>query len=452
MKNIATKFLDENPELEKIEFIYVDFNGIPRGKNASPKTLIKASEGGLKMPISSYVLDVWGDNPKGTGLVMSGDGDAICRIVESSLAITPWSSRNTAQCIVSMEDGNGDAIYADPRNVLNSILSRFKNLGLRPVIAPEMEFYLIDKQLQKNGHPQMPLIPGTNRRYEEVQLLNLSEMDDFEEFFELVEKSAISLGIPAETAIKECAPGQFEINLLHHDDALLMADQAFLMKRLIKNCARKFNLNATFMAKPFSEEAGNGMHAHLSIIDKDGKNIFKVNKNKKPQGVFASAIAGLLKNAPDFLSFYAPHSNSYRRLVHNADHAPTTLSWGNENRTALVRLPEASNNATRLEFRLPSADSNPYLVFASILASVLNGIENEFNLEKETIGNAHAQHEPELGITWREAVHKTSVSSVVKEFFGDRFQQSYQCVKESEIKRFESTITDFEYNSYLRHL
>jgi glutamine synthetase len=452
MKNIATKFLDENPELEKIEFIYVDFNGIPRGKNASPKTLIKASEGGLKMPISSYVLDVWGDNPKGTGLVMSGDGDAICRIVESSLAITPWSSRNTAQCIVSMEDGNGDAIYADPRNVLNSILSRFKNLGLRPVIAPEMEFYLIDKQLQKNGHPQMPLIPGTNRRYEEVQLLNLSEMDDFEEFFELVEKSAISLGIPAETAIKECAPGQFEINLLHHDDALLMADQAFLMKRLIKNCARKFNLNATFMAKPFSEEAGNGMHAHLSIIDKDGKNIFKVNKNKQPQGVFASAIAGLLKNAPDFLSFYAPHSNSYRRLVHNADHAPTTLSWGNENRTALVRLPEASNNATRLEFRLPSADSNPYLVFASILASVLNGIENEFNLEKETIGNAHAQHEPELGITWREAVHKTSVSSVVKEFFGDRFQQSYQCVKESEIKRFETTITDFEYNSYLRHL
>ena len=452
MKNIATKFLDENPELEKIEFIYVDFNGIPRGKNASPKTLLKASEGGLKMPISSYVLDVWGDNPKGTGLVMSGDGDAICRIVESSLAITPWSSRNTAQCIVSMEDGNGDAIYADPRNVLNSILSRFKNLGLRPVIAPEMEFYLIDKQLQKNGHPQMPLIPGTNRRYEEVQLLNLSEMDDFEEFFELVEKSAISLGIPAETAIKECAPGQFEINLLHHNDALLMADQAFLMKRLIKNCARKFNLNATFMAKPFSEEAGNGMHAHLSIIDKDGKNIFKVNKNKQPQGVFASAIAGLLKNAPDFLSFYAPHSNSYRRLVHNADHAPTTLSWGNENRTALVRLPEASNKATRLEFRLPSADSNPYLVFASILASVLNGIENEFNLEKETIGNAHAQHEPELGITWREAVHKTSVSSVVKEFFGDRFQQSYQCVKESEIKRFESTITDFEYNSYLRHL
>ena len=452
MKNIATQFLNENPELEKIEFIYVDFNGIPRGKYASPKTLIKAFDGGLRMPISSYVLDVWGDNPKGTGLVMSGDGDAICRPVASSLAVTPWNSRNTAQCLVSMEDGDGEPIYADPRHILSSVLDRFNKLNLKPVIAPEMEFYLIDKQLQKNGHPQMPLIPGTQRRYEEVQLLNLSEMDDFEGFFALVEKSAHSLGIPAETAIKECAPGQFEINLLHHDDALLMADQTFLMKRIIKNCARKFNMNATFMAKPFSEEAGNGLHAHLSIIDKDENNVFKVDKNKQPQGIFAEAISGLLKTTPDFLSFYASHSNSYRRLVHNADHAPTTLSWGNENRTALIRLPEASAEATRLEFRLPSADSNSYLVFASILSSVLSGITEKYPLAKETLGNAHAQHEPTLAITWREAVHKTSKSLIVKEFFGERFQKSYQCVKESEIKRFESTITDFEYNSYLRHL
>ena len=452
MENIAKKFLELHSDLEKVEFIYVDFNGIPRGKYASPKTLIKAFDGGLKMPISSYVLDVWGDNPKGTGLVMSGDGDAICRPVISSLAVTPWSTRKTAQCLVSMENGDGEAIYADPRQILSSVLERFQKLNLKPVIAPEMEFYLVDKKLQKNGHPQMPIIPGTNRRYEDVQLLNLNEMDDFESFFALVEKSSHSLGIPSETAIKECAPGQFEINLLHHDDALLMADQAFLMKRLIKNCARQFNMNATFMAKPFSDQAGNGMHAHLSIIDKDGNNVFSVDKDKQPQGIFANSIAGLLKNAPDFLSFYASHSNSYRRLVHNADHAPTTLSWGNENRTALVRLPEASSKATRLEFRLPSADSNPYLVFASILSSVLSGITNKYPLDKETIGNAHAQHEAALGITWREAVHKTSESSVVKEFFGEKFQKSYQCVKESEIKRFESTITDFEYNSYLRHL
>ena len=161
MKNIAKKFLDLHPELEKIEFIYVDFNGIPRGKNASPKTLIKAFDGGLRMPISSFVLNIWGDNPKGTGLIMSGDGDAICRPVASSLAVTPWNSRNTAQCLVSMEDGNGKPIFADPRHILSKVLDRFTELGLRPVIAPEMEFYLIDKKLQANGHPQTPLIPGS---------------------------------------------------------------------------------------------------------------------------------------------------------------------------------------------------------------------------------------------------------------------------------------------------
>ena len=115
MKNIAKKFLDSHPELEKIEFIYVDFNGIPRGKNASPKTLIKAFDDGLRMPISSFVLDIWGDNPKGTGLVMSGDGDAICRPVASSLAVTPWNSCNTAQCLVSMEDGDGKPIFCRPK-------------------------------------------------------------------------------------------------------------------------------------------------------------------------------------------------------------------------------------------------------------------------------------------------------------------------------------------------
>jgi glutamine synthetase len=224
------------------------------------------------------------------------------------------------------------------------------------------------------------------------------------------------------------------------------------MKRSIKNCAKKFNLNATFMAKPFSEEAGNGMHAHLSIIDKKGDNLFKLDSNHQPQGIFADAIAGLLKTTPDFLSFYASHSNSYRRLVHNADHAPTTLSWGHENRTALIRIPESSPSATRLEFRLPSADSNPYLVFASILSSVLSGIQNKYPLCKETIGNAHAQHTAELGITWREAVEKTSKSKIVKDFFGEEFQKSFQVVKEHEISRFESTVTDFEYNSYLRHL
>ena len=452
MNNIGQQFLSDNPDIERIEFIYVDFNGVPRGKWTSPQTLIKAFDGGLRMPLSSYALDIWGDNPQGTGLVMSGDADAICVPIASSLALSDWSARKTAQCLVSMEDANGQPIFADPRHILARVLDRFKKLDLYPVMAPEMEFYLIDKDLTEHGHPQMPLIPGTNRRYENVELLNLGEMDDFDAFFTLVEKSAHSLGIPAETAIKECSPSQFEINLLHHNDPLLMADQTFLLKRLIKNCAKQCNLNATFMAKPFTAEAGNGMHAHLSITYKKANNLFKTDSNKQPQGLFAHAIAGLLSATPDFMSFYAAHANSYRRLAPSSNHAPTTLSWGNENRTALIRLPEASKNATRLEFRAASADANPYLVFASILASVLDGITNKLELNAETIGNAHKQHPATLSTSWREANERTKESTMVKEYFGEQFQKVYHHIKESEIQRFESTITDFEYHSYLKSL
>lgn len=452
MKNIGQEFLYEHPGVERVEFIYVDFNGVPRGKWASPKTLIKAFDGGLRMPLSSYALDIWGDNPDGTGLVMSGDSDAICTPVASSLALTDWCDRKTAQCLVSMEDANGQPVFADPRHVLQRVLDRFKELDLQPVIAPEMEFYLIDKNLTEHGHPQMPLIPGTNRRYEHVELLNLGEMDDFDKFFTLVEKSAHALGIPAETAIKECSPSQFEINLLHHSDPLLMADQAFLLKRLIKNCAKQCDLNATFMAKPFTREAGNGMHAHLSLVDAEGNNLFAMDNNKQPQGIFAHAIAGLLNSTTELMSFYAPHANSYRRLVPNGNHAPTTLSWGNENRTALIRLPEASAAATRLEFRAASADANPYLVFASILSSVLDGIINKLPLDPETVGNSHKQHPPSLSISWREANDKTKKSALVGDYFGEQFQKVYHRIKESEIQRFESTVTDFEYHSYLRSL
>jgi glutamine synthetase len=450
--NIADKFLQLNPGVEKIEFIYVDINGIPRGKWASPNTLTKAFKGGLRMPISSLVLDIWGDNPPNTGLLKAGDGDAICVPVESSLGITDWNNRKTAQCLVSMEDYLGEPIFADPRHILQGVLNKYSELGLTPVMAPELEFNLIDNELLPNGHPQMPIKPGTNQRYRDVQLLDLDEMEDFEEFFTLVERSANTLNIPSETAIKECAPGQFEINLLHHEDVLLMADQAFLLKRLIKNCAKQFGMNATFMAKPFPEQAGNGMHVHLSILDKDGNNLFKVDENKQPLSVFANSIAGLLKTTPDFLAFYAMNSNSYRRFLPNANMAPTTLSWGNENRTALIRLPEANEQSTRLEFRAASADANPYLVFASILSGTLSGIQNRDKLTSETIGNANKQHPPALQLTWKEALNNANNSNIVEHFFGKKFQHSFNCIKEYEINRFESTITDFEYSSYLKRL
>lgn len=451
-EEIACQFLNQHPEIERVEFIFPDINGVPRGKWVNRAALIKAFNGGMRMPRSSYVLDIWGDTAEGTGLLMkAGDQDGYCVPLAHTLGEINWMSQPAAQCLFSMDDQDGSAFYADPRQVLKRVLARYSEDGLRPVIALELEFYLLDQKLTATGHPQAPAIPGSQQRYAETQLLSLLESSDFEAVLSAINSACIALGIPAETVIKENSPAQFEINLLHQDDALLSADQAFLLKRLIKGCAQKHGYTATFMAKPFADWAGNGMHIHASVLNGEGENIFQLS-GQAPQGEYAHAIAGLLDSTQALLAYYAPHANSYRRLVAGAGLAPTTLSWGYENRTAMVRLPMAEPKATRIEQRLAGADANPYLVAAATLAGMHHGIAGGAELGDETVGNAYDQHPPELAISWREAVERAATSELASHYFGDRFCNCFDKVKCAELKRFDSTITDFEYTSYLRHV
>lgn len=451
-KSIAKEFLDTHPDIERIEFVYVDVNGVPRGKWAGPDALLKAFDGGMRLPRSSYVLDIWGDTAHGTGLLMqAGDQDGICVPLAHTLGIINWMSRPAAQCMISMNDQDGQPFYADPRQVLQRVLDRYRADSLQPVIALELEFYLIDQTLQPNGHPQMPQIPGSAQRYSDTQLLSLIEMQDFDAVFASINSACQQLNIPAETVLKENSPGQFELNLQHQSDALLAADQAFLLKRLIKGCAQKHGLIASFMAKPHAQLAGNGMHIHASVLDTQGNNIFQQNKNG-PQGAYAHAIGGLLQTTPEMLALYAPHANSYRRLVDGVTMAPTTLSWGFENRTALIRLPLADSPATRIEHRLASADANPYLVAAATLAGIHYGLANPSPLADETTGNAYEQHPAALAIPWADAVANLAGSEIAKDYLGEKFVHSFNMIKQAELKRFSSTITDFEYESYLRHV
>ena len=448
----AHQFLEEHPDIARVEFLYVDVNGVPRGKWANAESLIKAFDGGLRLPRSSYVLDIWGDTAEGTGLLMqAGDQDGLCVPVEHSLGVTNWQGHPVAQCLLSMDDQDGLPFYADPRQVLKRVLDRYSDDGLRPVIALELEFYLVDQKLLPNGHPQAPTIPGSSQRYSDTQLLSVIEMQDFEEVLSAIETACRDLNLPAETVLKENSPGQFELNLYHQSDALLAADQAFLLKRAIKGCAQQHGFIATFMAKPFDQWAGNGMHIHASVLDQSGENIFKLS-GREPQGAYAAAIAGLLQATPELLAFYAPHANSYRRMVDGAGLAPTTLSWGYENRTAMIRLPLADPAATRIEQRLAGADANPYLVAAATLAGMHHGLRTSPALSDETIGDAYSQHPAALAISWAEAVQRAAVSEIAKSYFGEKFVHCFDRIKHAELKRFGITTTDFEYNSYLRHV
>jgi len=448
---IAKAFLKAHPEVERVEFLYVDINGVPRGKWAKPEALPKAFAGEMRLPRSSYILDIWGDTAHGTGLLMqAGDQDGLCVPVAHSLGTINWMSRPAAQCLMGMDDQDGSPFYADPRNVLKQVLGRFQGDALTPVIALELEFYLVDQKLMANGHPQTPVIPGSAQHYSDTQLLSLIEMQDFDAVMSTIEDACRQMNIPAETLLKENSPGQFELNLHHQSDALLAADQAFLLKRLIKGCAQKHGLIATFMAKPFAQWAGNGMHIHASVLDAQGENIFEPYE-VTPQGAYADAIAGLLQATPELLALYAPHANSYRRLVDGVTMAPTTLSWGFENRTALIRLPVASAPATRVEHRLASADANPYLIAAATLAGIHHGLSTRPALPEETVGDAYSQHPAALAISWAESVSRFSESDIAKNYLGEKFTHCFNMIKQAELKRFGVTITDFEYNSYLRH-
>ncbi len=450
--NIARQFLKDHPEIDRVEFLYVDVNGVPRGKWANANSLTKAFEGELRLPRSSYVLDIWGDTAEGTGLLMqAGDQDGLCVAVEHSLGVISWLGKPAAQCLLSMDDQDGSPFYADPRQVLKRVLDRYSEDGLQPVIALELEFYLIDRNLLPNGHPQAPVIPGSSQRYSDTQLLSVVEMQDFEAVFTAIESACKGLNLPAETVLKENSPSQFELNLHHQNDALVAADQAFLLKRAIKGCAQQHGFIATFMAKPFAQWAGNGMHIHASVLDQSGNNIFKL-ADRKPQGAYANAIAGLLQATPELLAFYAPHANSYRRMVDGVTLAPTTLSWGYENRTSLIRLPLADPAATRIEHRLAGGDANPYLLAAATLAGMHHGIHTSPELPDETIGDAYSQHPAALAISWAEAVQRISRSDIAKSYFGEKFTHCFDRIKQAELKRFNATITDFEYNSYLRHV
>ena len=452
MDKSAAQFLKQHPDIEVLELFIIDANGVPRGKWAKPDSLYKACKGELRLPRSSFICDIWGESVRGSGLVVeAGDSDGVCTPVLSSLAPVPWLSRPAAQMLMSLNEEDGSPFYGDPRQVLAGVISRFKKEGLKPVIALEMEFYLTDKDMLPTGHPQAPRVPGDPRRYSETQLLNLIEMQDFEALFAAIDHACRDQNIPADSLIKENSPGQFEVNLNHHDDALLAADQAALFKRLVKGCAQQHGLIASFMAKPYAELAGSGMHMHMSVLDeKTGRNVFAM-QDDQPTGDYAHAIAGVLETMADSLVFLAPHANSYRRFVSGSGLAPTTLSWGRENRTASVRLPLADPKATRLEHRVAGADANPYLVVAAILAGVHYGLTNNTELPAETIGNAYAQHPPVLEMGWRAAIQRAGDSAFVKDYFGANFQELYQLIKLQELLRFESTVTEFEYHSYLRH-
>ncbi|ABE58537.1 MULTISPECIES: glutamine synthetase family protein [Chromohalobacter] len=435
----------------ELDLFITDLNGNLRGKRLPASGLKKLRKEGLKLPLSVVGFDFWGADVLDNGLVFeTGDSDGVCMPVSQEPIPVPWSEAPRDQMLAMMFNPDGTPFGADPRQVLNRMVDRFSAKGLTPVLATELEFYLMDAESESVQRPIPPaLADGKGRRLANAEGYSVEEMDGFEAFFADIREACQGQGIGADTIIAEMGPGQFEVNLNHVADPLNAGDQAILFKRLVRGVSRRHGYAATFMAKPYVEESGNGFHTHFSLLDRDGNNVFD-DGTEQGSDLLRHAIAGMMQLMPESMLVFAPHLNSYRRFMPGA-HAPTHASWGYENRTVALRVPESPNLARRIEHRVAGADANPYLVLASILAGALHGMENALEPDAPVEGDAYAEESPRypLPCEWQDAIARFEQSEILREYLGEEFVRVYAQAKRQERRRLNERISDVEYEAYL---
>ena len=316
----------------------------------------------------------------------------------------------------------------DPRQALARVVERYTALGLTPVVATELEFYLIDDR----GHePRVPPSPRSGKRRHQAEILALRQLDAWDGFFTRLYEACEAMDIPADTTISEAGPGQFEVNLMHQPDAMKAADDAWLFKLLVKGLAREHGVAASFMAKPYEDYAGNGLHTHFSVIDSDGTNIFDERQNGGAD-LLGHAISGCLSAMPGSTLVFAPHASSYDRFVPGA-HAPTAAAWAHENRTAALRVPSGGPAARRIEHRVAGGDINPYLLIAAILGAALNGLEDHEAPPPPITGNAYAQNLPQLPQTWDAAIAAFAEAPEIRRIFTPGLIDNMLATKRQEL-------------------
>lgn len=441
----TTGWLRDRPEIETIFACICDLNGVMRGKRVPVDHLDKILAGDLRMPLSLLGMDIWGEDIEGNELVFdTGDADGLCDFTGRALSPVDWIARPAAFAQLWMRQEDGTVFPGDPRRALAAVADRFQALGLTPVVATELEFYVVDPSA---AAPQPPCSPITGKRLDSDGALSLDELQHFDAFLNEVYDGCHAHGIPADSAISENGAGQFEINMMHVADPLRAADDAVLFKRLVRGIARKHGFAATFMAKPYGDRAGSGMHVHFSLNDTLGRNVFD-NGGVTGTETLRHAVAGLIRTMQENTLVFAPHENSFRRLLPGA-HAPASVAWGYENRTVAIRIPGGSPKARRIEHRVAGADANPYLVLASILGGALLGIEGQWQPPQPVEGDAYSLDLDTLPPDWASAIEAFSRGPHVEQIYSKRLRRMFVQCKMQELRRFSRHVTDFEYHSYL---
>ena len=426
--------------VEDIECITPDQAGVARGKMMPSKKF--TSNTSLALPSAVFMATISGGYPEdGHGFrYPEDDGDLKMVPDLSTLSIVPWEDDPTAQVICDLVHQDGRNVEFTPRDLLKKIVAAYADRGLRPVVAPEIEFYLV----RKNPDPDYPLTPPVGRSGRPIgggQGYSIAGVNEFDELIDDIYHFSESQGLEIDTLIHEEGAGQLEINL-RHGDPVQLADQVFMFKRTIREAALKHDTYATFMAKPIQGQPGSAMHIHQSIVDrKTGRNVF-TNEDGSESEAFFHFIGGMQKHVPNALVMMAPYVNSYRRLTQAAS-APVNNKWGYDNRTTAFRVPRSDSAARRVENRIPSSDANPYLALAASLACGLLGLTEKLPAEQPVLTTAN-EDEIDLPRGLLEAVDLFENDEALRGVLGEAFVTTYAAIKKAEFETFMEVISPWE--------
>ncbi len=448
----ATDFLLAHPHVQNIEVVHTNMSGVPRGKNLRRHELIGLYETGRYLPGSLLVTDITGQDVEETGLVWEdGDADRIARPQKGLLVPAPWRGADVAQVIVSLYELDNKPNDLDPRVVLAKVIERFTAMGLTPVVACELEFYLLDFPAARRGKFK-PWLANSAVSADQIQINGLREIQDADPWLNDLYACCDAQGIPVETVISEYAPGQYELTLHHQNDALRACDQAILYKRTVKGMSGRHGAEATFMAKPFADRAGSGFHIHVSLLDDQGANIFAA-ENPAGTPALQQAIAGMQALLAQSMALFAPNANSYRRFKANS-YAPVAPTWGVNNRTVSFRVPAGPPASRHAEHRAAGADANPYLAVAAVLSAVHHGMTQKLDPGAPVEGNGYAVNQ-ESGEKfpghWFAAADLFHQSAVLRTYLGSRFVNQFTTVKRAEQARYFAEVTGQDFAWYLRN-
>lgn len=448
------QFIQQYPDISMLEVLMPDMNGIFRCKRIDRSEFDALFAGTLKSVATLPLVTTMGEyHDEVDPALVAGEPDKKLWPVAASLAPIPWLASPTGQVIASHFELDDQPAWVDPRNVLARVLQRFAESGWQPVVATELEFYLIAPGEGEIPRPLLGRIPGTGMSQQGVQYAMAEDLWERDAFLNDVREACQLQRVPLTTIHSEFAPGQWEINTHHVADPLVACDHALLLKRIVKGVALKHGFSASFMAKPFAGSGGCGLHIHSSLYDKAGVNLLSDPACESMPAISATmrhAIGGMARTMPEAMAIFAPNANSYRRFVPGT-YVPLAPSWGYNHRDVSLRIPVASAHNCRVEHRVAGADANPYLVVAAILAGMHYGISQR--CEPGAMVPEGVEMAPQavtLPNRWECALDSFVASPVMHEYLGDAYCRAFATMRRSECEAFHARISNLDYEWYLR--